>query len=145
MSSTERIHKADNIPGWFSHCIKWGDVGRLQLRVFLPLVEEHQCQALVGGDHQQMLPREAMALDFQVAHVVNPSQLTAIMLGMIEGFVGFDAGQHPEYTVRLELHRATTKGDGEIKPSLGQPKSAEHTNKEPTMETMCKIGMDSVG
>ena len=32
--------------------------------VFLPSIEEHQRQALVGGHHQQMLPRQAMALDF---------------------------------------------------------------------------------
>ena len=42
-----------------------------------------------------MLPRQAIALDFEVPHVVDPPELSPVVLVMVEVLIGFDAGQHP--------------------------------------------------
>mmetsp|Transcript_3091 Transcript_3091/g.7151 ORF Transcript_3091/g.7151 Transcript_3091/m.7151 type:complete len:203 (+) Transcript_3091:240-848(+) len=73
---------------------KLGRLAHLSQRHLGPLVEEDQCQALVGGNHQDVWPGEAKALELHVAHTVEPPQLPPIVLHVVESLVCLAALEH---------------------------------------------------
>mmetsp|Transcript_22143 Transcript_22143/g.61947 ORF Transcript_22143/g.61947 Transcript_22143/m.61947 type:complete len:476 (-) Transcript_22143:886-2313(-) len=60
----------------------------------LPLVEEHERQALVGRHHKDVLALEAQGSHLNLAHVVNPPELSPGVLRLVEGLESLNALHH---------------------------------------------------